>query len=247
MFDLSTLALIAAVFFLAGGVKGVVGLGMPSIALGLLSAVLDLRIAMALVIAPTLLTNLWQAAVGGHGVEIIRRSWAFLIMATGCVWIGTGALIRTDPELLTALLGGLLMTYGGANLAGWRMRVPARHELWAGPVAGAANGVLTGMTGSSVVPGVMFLQAIGLPKDKLVQAMGLLFTLSTVALGLALHGHGLITQELGLVSIMAFVPALIGMAAGRQVRRQLSEKRFRQVFFGALGLLGAYLIARSLF
>ena len=65
MFDPFTLFAISATFVIAGGVKGVIGLGLPSVSLGLLTATLDLPTAMALMIAPSFFTNSYQATVGG--------------------------------------------------------------------------------------------------------------------------------------------------------------------------------------
>jgi len=98
------------------------------------------------------------------------------------------------------------------------------------------------MTGSFVFPGVIFLQSIGLQRDALIQAMGMLFTVSTVALAFALKGNGLINAELGLLSFLAVVPAVVGMYFGRHIRQRLSEMVFRRVFFIALLLLGLYIM-----
>ena len=238
-------AAIIATFLLAGMVKGVIGLGLPTVSLGLLTAVLDLPTAMALLIVPSFATNLWQALVGGNGFVILRRVWPFLVMATVTVWVGALALTRWDLSLLSGLLGVLLVTYAGLNLSGVRLSIPPQREVWVGPAFGVANGVLTGMTGSFVVPGVLFLQAIGLSRDMLVQAMGMLFTASTVALAVALRGNNLLSAELGLVSLAALAPAILGMIVGQRVRRRLSEARFRQVFFLALLGLGTYIIVRA--
>jgi uncharacterized membrane protein YfcA len=102
------------------------------------------------------------------------------------------------------------------------------------------------MTGSSVVPGVMFLQAIGLPRDMLIQAMGMLFTASTLALAVALQKANILTIEHGILSFGAVLPAILGMILGQRVRITLSERRFRKVFFVALLVLGAYIIASAL-
>ena len=147
--------------------------------------------------------------------------------------------------MLSGLLGGFLVVYSALNLVGIRLAISAQRELWAGPLFGAANGILTGMTGSFVVPGVMFLQAIGLSRDLMVQAMGMLFTASTVALGLALQGNRILTTELSLVSAAAVIPAAVGMLIGQRVRRRLSEERFRRIFFIAILVLGAGIIAKA--
>jgi hypothetical protein len=246
MFDLNSIVVIGATFLLAGTVKGVIGLGLPTLSLGLLAATLDLTTAMALLIVPSFVTNLWQAIAGGKARELLRRLWPFLLMATITVWLGAVALTRLELALLSILLGGLLVSYALLSMAGFRLSISSQREPWAGPVFGTVNGILTGMTGSFAVPGVMYLQSIGLPRDMLVQAMGILFTVSTAALAFALHTNKLLTPELGLVSAMAVVPAAVGMVAGQRIRRKLPEARFRQIFFIGIFALGVYIILKTL-
>lgn len=246
MFDGATALLVIGTFLVAGAIKGVIGLGLPTVSLALLTMAIGLPQAMALLLVPSLATNLWQALVGGHGMAILRRLWPFLLLATGTVWIGAMALTRVDLELLSALLGILLITSATMNLAGNRLTIGSRREGWVGSFPGAANGILTGMTGSFVVPGVIFLQAIGLPRDILVQAMGILFTVSTVALAAALQGNSLLTVELGSMSAASLLPAVLGMVVGQRIRHRLPERTFQRVFFASLLLLGAYIVVSAL-
>lgn len=246
MVDAATGFVIAGTFLIAGAVKGVIGLGLPTVSLALLTVALDLPTAMALLLVPSFITNLWQSVVGGNAKVILYRLWPFLVMATVTVWIGVAALTRLSPSFLTALLGALLVTYSVVNLSGIRLTIPSRYEAWAGPVIGSANGVLTGMTGSFVVPGVMFLQAIGLSRDVLIQSMGMLFTASTVALAAALQQANFLSVQNGLLSAAGVIPAIVGMIGGQRIRTRLSEQRFRTVFFSALLVLGAYIIANAL-
>lgn len=246
MFDLTTVIVVSGTFFIAGAVKGVIGLGLPTVSLGLLAVALDLQTAMALLIVPSFITNLWQSVVGGNAKVILHRLWPFLVTATVTVWIGVAALTRLDPSLLTALLGAQLVAYSLASLRGIRLTIPSRYEGWTGLLVGSANGVLTGMTGSSVVPGVMFLQAIGLPRDVLIQAMGILFAASTLALAVALRQANLLTVDHGILSSVAVLPAIAGMIGGQWIRNGLTEQRFRTVFFVALLVLGAYLIGNAI-
>ena len=246
-FDAVTLATVAAIFVLAGGVKGVIGLGLPTVSLGLLTATQDLPTAMALMVAPSFVTNLWQGAVGGHASWLIAKIWPFLLVATVVIWFGAQALVQVELAYLSALLGLLLIAYAGISLLGFRLSIRAPHHTWSGIAFGAVNGVLTGMTGSFVVPGVMYLQAIGLTRDQLVQAMGMLFTVSTVGVAVALDRNSLYTSEMWQLSALGVVPAIIGMVIGQQVRKRISEQRFRQVFFTAILLLGTYIISTALF
>ncbi|MEZ5872811.1 MAG: sulfite exporter TauE/SafE family protein [Nitratireductor sp.] len=240
--DLEFSIAILGVFLLAGIVKGVVGLGLPTVSLALLAVAYDLPTAMALLIAPSLVTNVSQALSGGHALPIIARIWPFLVMAGATVWIGSMALDLVDLEVLTAMLGVLLVIYALINMAGFRLRVPPHRETATGIAAGLVNGVLTGMTGSFAVPGVTYLQAIGLPRDMLIQAMGLLFAISTLGLGAALFDTPYMNATLAIASVIAVIPALIGMWLGQRLRRSLSEAGFRRYFFAALLLLGLYII-----
>lgn len=246
IFDTAGLLIVGGVFFVAGAVKGVIGLGLPTVSLALLTLAFDLPTAMALLLLPSLITNLWQAHAGADPLPLLRRLWMFLLPACLAVAIGGLALTRVELGLLTALLGALLAVYAAANLAGLRLRLRPAAEAWAGPLAGVVNGLLTGMTGSFVVPGVLYLQALGLPRDRLVQAMGILFTLSTLALALSLQGSRLLSVELGYYSALGLVPALAGMLIGRRIRATLNEDRFRRIFFVALLVVGGFILLRQL-
>jgi uncharacterized membrane protein YfcA len=101
------------------------------------------------------------------------------------------------------------------------------------------------MTGSFGMPGIPYLQAMGMPRDEFIQALGILFTMSTLALAIALGGEKLLTADLGLASALALIPALVGMVIGTWLRRRLSEDRFRKVFFVSQILLGGYIVLRA--
>lgn len=242
-----TFAIIAitVTFLLAGSVKGIIGLGLSTVSLGLLVAVLDLTTAMALLLIPAFVTNIWQAVIGGNSRIILKRTWPFLCLATITIGMGASALSTMNPLYLSMLLGALLIGYAALNILGLRFSVAPQHEKWAGPVLGAANGVFTGMTGSFVVPGVMYLQAIGFPRDMLIQAMGMLFSLSTIGLGFALQKNNLLNPELVTASAFAVIPAMIGMLIGQKVRHSLSEEKFRKVFFVSVFVLGVFIMVKA--
>lgn len=242
MFEPVTIIAIAGAFLIGGVVKGVIGLGLPSVSLALLAVIIDLPSAMALIVMPTFFTNVWQALVGGNGKVLVVRLWPFFLLAAVTVWIGASALTRVDLAWLSALLGMLLMTYSVVNLSGFHFKTSPRHEMWLGPFMGSLNGIFMGMTGSAVVPGVMYLQSLGLSRDVLVQAMGILFMVTTLTLGIALQQNAFLTVQNGMVSLASLIPAIIGMMIGQRVRQKLSESLFRKVLFISLLLLGLYII-----
>jgi len=244
--EVSTFLVVSLAFLVAGAAKGVVGFGIQVVALAILTIALDLLTAMAILLAPAIATNIWQSMVGGHIRELLQRLWPFLSAVAIVVFVGALALTRVEMPWLTALLGLVMITYAAFGLSGFLLQVSPGSERWLGPVFGGVNGLLMGMTGSSMVPGTLYLQSLGLPRDMLVQAMGLLYLVAAFTLTVAMWLNGLLSIELGLYSGGAVIPALIGMLAGQKIRAQLPEKLFRRIFFVALLALGLYVLVASL-
>jgi hypothetical protein len=241
MFDLGLMIIVAFAFIVAGFVKGMVGLGLPTVSLGLLSLFVDLPTAMALLVMPSFVTNIWQAIVGGQFVPLLCRLWLFLLTAVVMIHVGAELFTLVETAFLRRGLGALLLLYALFALIGKTPQFSPLQERVFSPICGALNGLLTGLTGTLFVPGVMFLQAIGLSRDLLVQAMGMLFATSTASLGLALYWHGLMPFDVGIVSSAALLPALFGMWLGQLLRSRLSQDFFRRLFLIAIGGLGSYI------
>ena len=241
-FDLLTYGLVASIFLLAGFVKGIIGLGLPTISLALLTALLDLPTAMALLVVPSFCTNVWQAIIGGHLGKLWGRLWPLLLAVMLMVWVGVALSEHFETALLTRFLGVILLLYAVASLYAVPVIMPLAMQLWLAPICGVLNGVLTGLTGSLFMPGVIYLQAMGLSRDQLVQAMGLLFALSAAALGVSLQNAGRIDPGLWQISGLALLPALAGMQTGRFLRGHLSERLFRRIFLCGLATLGLYIM-----
>ena len=243
--------LAAATFVLAGLVKGVIGMGLPTVAMGLLALALPPAEAAALLLIPSLVTNVWQLLAGPSFASLARRLWPMM----ACVALGTiagaGVLAGDTAGLAGAGLasnglGVVLVVYAVVGLAGVKIAVARRHEAWLGPLVGLTTGLVTGATGVFVIPAVPYLQAIGLDKEELIQALGLSFTVSTVALGLGLLQVQALPPGALWMSLLALAPALGGMLLGQALRRRIAAATFRRVFFVGLLLLGLHLALRGI-
>ena len=234
--------LVVITFLLAGTVKGVIGLGLPTIAMGLLGLAMPPAQAAALLIVPSTLTNLWQLAAGGHLPALLRRLGPMLAMIfvgtlAGSAWLG----INSGPWAVHAL-GAALVAYAVYGLIGPGLSVGHRREWWLGPICGLVTGVVTAATGVFVMPAVPYLQSLGLNRDEMIQALGLAFSVSTVALALGLAGQDALGgQALG-ASLLMRAPALVGMLAGQWLRQRISAALFKRCFFIGLAVLGGHLL-----
>ncbi|MCY6380308.1 sulfite exporter TauE/SafE family protein [Hoeflea prorocentri] len=243
--DLSLLIIVGVIFLLAGIVKGMVGFGLPLISIGLMTTIVGLPAAMALFLVPAFGTNLWQGFAGAHTARLFKRYWTFFIPTMFFTWPGTLALSRFDTNYMSALLGFLLCLYVLLSMTRSQFVVPSRLEKPLNPLVGVVSGLLAGMTGAFTMPGVVYLQSTQLKRDQLVQAMGMLFTLSTIGLGLSMGSQNLLSLDLGIASLFAVIPTFAGLMIGTRLRKRTSEESFRQVFLLALGALGLYIVIRS--
>lgn len=229
-------------FLLGGLVKGTVGLGMKVVILGLLATVVELPVAIAIIIVPALATNTWQIFGGPPLIETLRRTWSlFAVLCVG-IWVGTEILVVSDPSILSITLGVLLALYASYALLAPRLPSPGRHEVWLSPVVGGLTGILGGMTGSDVIPGVPYLQTLNLGREMMIQAMGILFLLASIVIAAAFIYQGLLTPQLGAASAIGTIPVLAGYWIGARYRKNLPEQTFRRLFLIALLLLGLYIV-----
>lgn len=245
MLSYETLLLIGVAFLVGGVVKGVIGLGFPVVVLACLATTLGLKEAMALLIIPGIITNIWQALSGGAFQALVKRLWPLLVATVIGIWAGVYVLASVDPTKLIVVLGILLFSYSVFSLARPQIPPPGKNEIWLSPIMGAAGGFMCGLTGSYMVPGAIYVQALGLSRDMFIQAIGIVFVLLAIALGLSFWQHSLINLQSGALSVVAIAPMVVGMFFGQRIRYRLSETVFRKIFFSALLLVGIYMVVRA--
>lgn len=232
--------------FLGGMVKGTVGMGMKIVVLGLLATIIELPVAIAIIILPAVTTNIWQVFGGPPLRETLRRTWSLFLMVCVGIWFGTEILAASNPAHLAAALGVLLVVYAAYALFTPRIPSPGRHERWMSPVIGGLTGIFGGMTGSDVIPGVPYMQALGLSRDMLIQAMGILFLLGSSMVAVAFAYRGFLTTEIATASALGALPTLGGYYLGAKIRSNIPEAQFRKLLLAALLLLGTYIVATNL-
>lgn len=234
--------LVMMTFLLAGTVKGMIGLGLPTVAVGLLGLAIAPVQAAALLIIPSIVTNAWQLAIGGQLKVLIKRLWPmqlaiFIGTGLGILWLGIDG-----GSWVVRALGAALLLYALIGLFLPTLHVPPQHEGWLGPVCGLITGVITSATGVFVIPAVPYLQALGLSKNQLVQALGLSFSVSTLALAAGLYWRGKLGGGELNASLLALLPAMLGMWLGQCLRERISATLFKRVFFIGMALLGTHLL-----
>jgi uncharacterized membrane protein YfcA len=243
--SLPFLAATAGAYLLAGFVKGVIGLGLPTVAIGMLGLMMTPAQAAAILVVPSLVTNVWQGVTGGALLALTRRLWPMLVGICLGTWLGAWLLPGGGTAEATIWLGVALAIYAALGLLNVHFSVPPRAEIWAGLLIGIANGAISVATGIFAL-GAPYIQALTMERDRMVQALGLSFSVSTVALAVALAHGGVMKPSLIFPTLIALAAALLGMVLGQLVRGKIRAQTFRLCFFAGLLLLGAHLALRGL-
>ena len=236
-------AMVGSTFLAAGLVKGVVGMGLPVVAMALLGLMMPPAEAASLMVVPTIVTNIWQLYAGPRFGAVARRFATMMVAICAGMPLGIGLL--THGAHATVALGAVLVAYGAIGLIAPQFAIPNRAERWCSPLIGLVTGAVTGATGVGAVPLAPYLSSLDLDKEEMIQALGLAFTVSMLALAVGLALEAKFHAAVAGGSLLALLPALAGMALGQRIRERMSAAAFRRWFFAGLLALGVYMVVRA--
>ena len=242
--DWSLFVIAGAGLFLAGIVKGATGLGYSSCALPFLVSAIGLKPAMALVIVPAMATNVTVAFTAGHFTEITKRFSALYAAMMPGIAIGIVLLAWIAQSIATRTLGLVIIAYAMLSLARPQLAISQPLARTLQVPTGLANGVITGLTGSSVMPLFPYMMAQDLDPNRLVQAINLAVSLSSIILAIGLFTTGIMTPMLFALSFVAIIPALAGVEIGTRLRTYIPASQFKAVVLYVLFGTGLMLLIR---
>ncbi len=238
--------LVGLVFLAAGAVKGVSGMGLPTLSMALLGLFMPPAAAATLMVLPSLATNVTQC-IGPHAKSLARRIWPMWLGLVGGTIFSPFAGLAGLGEGARLLLGTVLLVYGAWGLTKPSLPDMRAHPMLAGGVAGALSGLLAASTGVFVMPLVPYLQTLRLSSAELIQALGLTFMIATLALTIRLGHTGVATISADLASLaIATGAAFVGLFVGTALRNRMQPAVFQRALYTVFCLLGAVMIVRAL-
>jgi uncharacterized membrane protein YfcA len=238
-----------AVLVLAGFIKGTLGFGLPLVALSLLSNVIEIHLALALLTMPIVFSNLWLGMQGGDFGGTLHRFWT-LILAVGVgIFIGSKLLAGIDSRLLMLIIGVAIIVFTLADRlhAGRGVVIPEHLARRWGVAAGIIGGVMGGLSTAYGPPLIVYLTALHLPKEAYISTVGVIWFCASIFLLAAFSAVHILTPETAVLSALCVVPVFVGMTIGRRVRNRINQVLFRHLTLAALLILAANLLRRALF
>jgi uncharacterized membrane protein YfcA len=234
--------IVAAILFAAGMTKGVIGIGLPIVAVPLLSMVVTLPTAVAIVAIPLLLTNLSQAYRGEPIPLVLKGLWPILAGTAAGLIGGVYLLTSLSPDILKPVVGIALIAVAALMLLAPSLKCPDRFAPVAGPLVGVGGGILGGLAGQPGPIVFLYLLSRGINGNRFVQYSSMYIALASVALTLALSRVGAIGVDGATVSAVCTIPILLGMRVGQRAREVVSAGLFRKLVLGMVILGGVSMV-----
>lgn len=241
------LAAAFAVMALAGLVKGAVGFALPMVAISGIGSVLPAPLAIAAVILPSLVTNVWQSLRQGLGEAraSFRGYWRYHVTMAAVIWVVAGLVVLVPDRALFLLLGAMVTAASLVQLAGWVPPDPGRDpRMEIG--AGAVSGLFGGLAAVWGPPLVLYLLARKVAKTEMVRVQGIAYLIGSVVLTAAHGRSGLLDADAAAFSALLVLPAVAGMALGLRLQDRLPQAPFRRATMAVLVLAGLNLLRRGL-
>jgi uncharacterized protein len=245
--DVTSLGIATLGLLVAGIIKGATGLGYASCALPFLAMAMGLKQAISLVMLPAMASNFLIICMTPHRVETLRRFWPLYIAAIPGIIAGIYLLVWFGQRIPTISLGILIVAYSAFSIARPTMTIPKKFESPLQVPVGLLNGFFTGLTGSQVLPFLPYILGLQLDPDRTTQAVNMAITIWSGVTLIALYQSGVASRGLLIASVLALVPALLGIYLGSICRSMIPAQQYRLVVQVVLGFLGLSLVARQVY
>ena len=231
----------------AGLLKGIIGIGMPVVALPLLSLFIDIKSAAMLLSMPLIFSNLPQALEGGKtGRCLVQLTPVVLGMIPG-LFLGVRVLLALDANVAAIIAGLVLMGVGAVTLFGPKLQLQSRLVLPAGVTFGFFGGLLGGIAAMSGPLVFIFLLAKGLRGKDFTKEASLYLVVSAGLLAILLTASSQFSWLDVPVSAAATLPVALGMYVGQHMRDKIAPETFKKLVLIAVIVAGAELLRHGFF
>ena len=227
----------------AGGFVGSVsGFGIGSLVTPVLSSVVDIKLAVAIVSIPHFAGTAIRFWTLRHQVN--RRVLLTFGVASAAGGVAGAFLYQAAGNpVLTALFATLLILAGLLGLFGWSNRSRfGRAGAW---IAGALSGIFGGMVGNQ--GGIRSAAMLGFdlgPREFIATATAVALMVDLGRLPVYLFSEWEQLRDSRHEIGISLAGVVMGTAVGLAVLRRISERRFRTVVAGIVLLLGVYMLTR---
>ncbi|WP_411032821.1 sulfite exporter TauE/SafE family protein [Shinella sp. BYT-45] len=240
------MAMVFVAIAIGAFLKGITGLGLPVVALPVLSYLLGLPHAISVLMLPILLTNLHQSVQTRTAWREATFLWPGLVTGAVGLSVGTWILNVIDPNKLNIGLGLMLFVYIGLRIFSPQFALADRSASRLAPLAGFLGGFAQGSTGLCAAVIVPFLQSTRMSRTAIVFTISSVFLIFSIVQFVTFLIAGLIKSSFLVEGVLALIPVMLFMPLGGWISPRLPKKIFDRVFLVVLAVVAIGLIEKGL-
>jgi uncharacterized membrane protein YfcA len=237
---------ILTAYIVASGIKGLTGIGFSTSCLPIMALRLDLKIAIPLVIVPSVASNLVVMLQAGRFREAVRRFWPLYLASIPGLIIGLTILVTIDVDIAKAILGLVLISYALWALRNRAFSLSVEWERLLKMPAGFCTGLVNGLTGSQVMPVLPYILSLNLNKNAFVQSINISFTLSSLIMLVGMNRLGYLSFNTFLIALGGLLPVLLTVYLAGRLQGRLTGAFHRTLVLTFLLVMGLILLVKTL-
>ncbi|MFK5927318.1 MAG: sulfite exporter TauE/SafE family protein [Desulfuromusa sp.] len=233
-------------YVVAGSIKGLTGIGFSTSCLPIMALRLDLKVAIPLVIVPSIVSNIAVMVQAGNFRKAINRFWPLYVANIPGLLLGLAVLVAINVNSARAVLALVLIAYALWALSNKTVLLSKKWERRLKLTAGFCNGFVNGLTGSQVMPVLPYLLSLNLNKNDFVQAINISFTLSSFVMLLGMNRLGYLSPQVLLLALFGLIPVLATVYIAGRLQKYLTGTSHRKLVLSFLLIMGLILLVRVL-
>ncbi|RUR38609.1 sulfite exporter TauE/SafE family protein [Vreelandella populi] len=240
--------LLIALFTLlaAGIVKGAIGSGVPVLVIPVLTMLYDVKLAIAVLVAPNLFSNIVQIWQYRRHLLPTRFLITFSLAGALGIIVGTWGLVVLSPELLSLGVAGAIIIYLMIKLTNRQFTLSYATASRIVIPVGFLGGILQGAAGMSAPASITFLNAMRLERPVFIASISVFFVAITCVQIPALLSTGILTMQRSLFSIVALLIILLTMPLGSRLGKRLPHHWFDNLIMLLLAGISLKIITDAL-
>jgi hypothetical protein len=238
--------IVSLAFFVAGVVKGVIGIGLPTTAITIMTFFVSPLMALGLNLIPMTVTNIWQFSKADNPRELIKNYKYFAISLVVFILITSFYANQIGDNVVRLIFAVAVLLFVSLQIFGFNFKMnPKRDSLWQSSL-GTLGGIFGGAASIWAVPVTMYLLMKNVKPKQFVDISGFLIMIGCLPVSIGYIATGVFQPNMFIYGALGSVIGIVGFQIGEKLRNKVNAKTFKNLLLIFFSISAINMIIRSL-